>query len=85
MFICSFPCDEVATVRWFLMRESLENGGNPMLARQVRVAPSSLVVVFLSVLKWKSTSIQCHKKFLLGIKSNIIMLTFVIADINISP
>ena len=33
----------------FLMRERMEKGGNSMLARQVRVAPSSLVVAFLLV------------------------------------
>ena len=33
---------EVPTVSPFLMNEIVEKGGNPMLALQVRVAPSSL-------------------------------------------
>jgi hypothetical protein len=38
-------------VRPFLMKEIMEKGGNPMLARQVRVAPLSMVVAFLLVSK----------------------------------
>ena len=49
MFVSISPLDEVATVCPFLMREIMEKGGNSMLARQVRVAPSSLVVAFLLV------------------------------------
>ena len=48
VFISISPLDEVATVCPFLMRESMEKGGNSTLARQVRVAPSSLVAAWLS-------------------------------------
>ena len=50
MSICIEPglVDE-DTICPFLMREIMEKGGNSMLARQVRVAPSSLIVAFLLV------------------------------------
>ena len=57
VFISSSPLDEVATVCPFLMRESKEKGGKSMLARQVRVAPLSLLVACLSASKYKSTPI----------------------------
>ena len=48
--ICSDPgLVDKDNVCPFLMREIMEKGGNSMLARQVRVAPSSLVVAFLLV------------------------------------
>ena len=40
--------DEEDKICPFLMRESMEKGGNSMLARQVSLAPSFLVVTFLS-------------------------------------
>ena len=45
--ICSEPLVDEDNACPFLMRESMEKGGNSMLAWQVRVAPSSLVVAFL--------------------------------------
>ena len=53
VLISSSPLDEVATVCPFLMRESMEKGGNSMLAPQVRVAPLSLVAAMPSVSKMK--------------------------------
>ena len=46
--IWSSPLVEVATVCPFLMNESVEKGGNWMLALQVRVAPLFLVAACLS-------------------------------------
>ena len=48
VFVSISPLNEVATVCPFLIREIMEKGGNSMLARQVRVAPSSLVVARVS-------------------------------------
>ena len=60
MFVSSSPLDEVATVCPFLMRESMKKGGNSMLARQVRVAPLSLVTALLSASKLKVRPIRTN-------------------------
>ena len=51
MFIDSDPLMDEDTVSPLFMRESMEKGGKPMLARQIRVAPSVTVVAFLSLSK----------------------------------
>ena len=49
MSICSEPLVDEDTIRPFFIRESMEKGGNSMLARQLSVAPSSLVAASLLV------------------------------------
>ena len=49
MSICNEPLVDEDTIRPFFISESMEKGGNSMLARQVIVAPSSLVAAFLLV------------------------------------
>ena len=69
--ICSSSFDVVATVCPFLMRESMEKGGTWMLARQVRVAPWSLVAARLSAsklnVKPNKMDIECVKSHYLYI------------------
>ena len=83
-FVSSCPLDEVATVCPFFMRESMEKGGKLMLARQIRVAPSSLVAAFLSMSRWKlkSTMAILINTWTLSLED---ALTFIIGDINKSP
>ena len=95
MSICSDPgfADE-DNVCPFLMKEIMEKGGNSMLAPQVRVAPSSLVVMSLlasrsNVESENNNSIKCkpqsHKIYVYIMHGCIsCILTFVIVSVNVS-